>query len=165
MALVSTSQVVQDQAATPAVKTNTIEKGGVVRRAVGYLAAANFDGATVGQWFTFVRLPVRASIVGVYRTGGGDTGALKCGLYRPGGIAIDDDCFSTIDPLTTGTGKVDSVALTPLARMQSIADAYSTEIGTAGATSDLEVDIAMAVVTVTGTPADISVEVLYVLPE
>ena len=40
MALVSTSQVVQDQSAVPPVKTNQLEKGGVKRTAAGYLAAA-----------------------------------------------------------------------------------------------------------------------------
>lgn len=166
MALVSTSQTVTDQSAVPVVKTNQLEKGGVVRTAQGYLAAASFDGATVGQWFTFVRIPVRARVLGVYRTGGADTGALKCGLYRPDGIAIDDDVFSTIDPLTTlGTRTFISVTPTALQRTQSIAAAYVTAIGTAGATSDVEVDIAMAIVTVTGTPSDITVEVDYVLPE
>lgn len=166
MALVSTSQVVTDQSATPRVKTNQLEKGGRIRTAAGYLAAASFDGATVGQWFTFVRIPVRARILGIYRTGGADTGALKCGLYRPDGIAIDDDCFSTVDPLTTlGTRTFISVTPSALKRTQSIATAYATEIGTAGATGDAEVDIAMAVVTVTGTPSDITVEVDYVLPE
>jgi len=166
MALVSTSQVVTDQSAVPAVKVNSLEKGGVVRTAAGYLAAANFDGATAGQWFTFVRIPVRARVVGIFRTGGADTGALKCGLYRPDGIAIDDDVFSTIDPLTTlGTRSKIDVTQTALARTQDLATAYATAIGTAGATGDAEFDIAMAVVTVTGTPSDITVEVDYVLPE
>jgi hypothetical protein len=166
MALVSTSQVVTDQSAVPAVKTNQLEKGGQVRSAVGYLAAASFDGATVGQWFTFVRIPVRARVLDIYRTGGADTGALKCGIYRPDGIAIDDDVFSTVDPLTT-LGTRTSIMATPsaLVRTQSIATAYVTAIGTAGATGDVEVDIAMAVVTVTGTPTDCTVEVEYVLPE
>ena len=166
MALVSTSQVVTDQSATPVVKVNSLEKGGVVRTAAGYLAAADFDGATVGQWFTFVRIPVRARVLGIFRTGGADTGALKCGLYRPDGIAIDDDVFSTVDPLTTLGTRTDIMA-TPSAlnRTKSIADAFVTAIGTAGATGDAEVDIAMTIVTVTGTPTDITVEVDYVLPE
>lgn len=166
MALVNTSQVVQDQAATPVVKVSQLEKGGRIRTAAGYLAAANFDGATVGQWFTFVRIPKTARVLGVYRTGGADTGALKCGIYRPGGIAIDDDVFSTVDPLTTlGTRTFVSVTPSALARTQDIATAYATAISTAGAQSDVEVDIAMAIVTVTGTPSDITVEVDYVLPE
>src|SRR3990172_3361210 len=101
MALVSTSQVVQDQSATPAVKTNQLEKDGKVRTAQGFLLAANFTGGTAGQWYTFVRIPAGARVLGVLRTGGGATGALKMGLYRPDGIAIDDDVFSTVDPLTT----------------------------------------------------------------
>ena len=73
MALVSTSQVVTDQSATPAVKTNALEKGGVVRTAAGYLPAASFVGGTTTQWYTFVRIPVRARILGIFRTGGGAT--------------------------------------------------------------------------------------------
>lgn len=166
MALVSTSQVVTDQSAVPVVNTNALEKGGVVRTAAGYLAAASFTGGTTGQWYTFVRLPARARVLNIFRTGGGATGALKCGLYRPDGIAIDDDVFSTVDPLTT-TGTRTSIMATPSAlnRTKSLTDAFVTAIGTAGATGDAEFDIAMTIVTVIGTPTDITVEVDYVLPE
>jgi len=165
MALVATAQVVEDQDAVPAVKTNELEKGGKVRTAAGYLTAAEFVGGTAGQWYTFVRVPAQARVLGVYRTGGGATGALKCGLYRPNGIAIDDDVFSTVDPLTTvGTRTFVSVTPSALNRTKSLADAYVTAIGTAGATGDAEFDIAMAIVTAVGTPTDITVEVDYVMP-
>lgn len=166
MALVSTSQVVTDQSATPVVKVNQLEKGGRVRTAAGYLAAANFTGGTAGQHYTFVRIPVRARVLGVFRTGGGATGAVKCGIYRPDGIAISDAVFSAIDPLTTvGTRTKVDVVQSALARTQDIATAYVTAIGTAGATADVEVDIALAIVTAVGTPTDVAVEVDYVLPE
>jgi len=166
MALVTTAQNVLDQSAVPAVKVSTLKKGGQVRTAVGYIAAASFVGGTAGQWYTFVRLPARARVLAVYRTGGGATGALKCGLYRPDGIAISDAVFTAIDPLTTvGTRTKVDVVQTALARTQALSVAFSTAVGTAGATSDVEYDIAMAIVTAVGTPTDITVEVDYVLPE
>ena len=168
MALVSTSQTVTDQSATPIVKVNSLEKGGVLRTAQGFLAAASFTGGTTGQWYTFCRIPVRARVVGIRATmATTTTGALKCGLYRPDGIAIDDDAFSAIT-VTTGliAAKVDTATVfTPALRRDSIATAFATAISTAGATGDAEVDIAMAIVTVIGTPVDCLLEVDYVLPE
>src|SRR4051812_7608251 len=97
MALVSTSQNVLDQSATPVTKVNVQKKGAPIRAAFGYLAAANLVGGTVGQWYTFVRVPVRAQITDIQITGATTTtGAVKCGLYRPDGIAIDDDVFATL---------------------------------------------------------------------
>lgn len=167
MALVANSQVVTDQNAVPAVKTNSLEKGGVVRSAVGHQTAAQFVGGTVGQWYTFVRLPVRARILGVYWTGATTTtGAVKCGLYRPDGIAIDDDVFATniVTSAEKDRAQIDTVQ-TALERSQDIATAYATAIGTAGATGDMEVDIALAIVTALGAAIAHTVEVEYVLPE
>lgn len=168
MALVSSSQVVTDQSASPVVKTNTHEKGGVVRCAQGYIAAASYTGGTTGQWYTFVRIPARARVTGVFLTQATTTtGAVKIGLYRPDGIAIDDDAFSAVTA-TTGSirARVDTAPVfTPALRRQTLADGFSTAIGTAGATSDVEFDIAAAIVTVTGTPTDALLEVEYVLAE
>lgn len=166
MALVSTAQVVTDQSATPAVKTNQLEKGGRIRTMQGYLAAASFTGGTTGQWYTFGRIPARARLLGIYLTNATTTtGAIKFGLYRPDGIAIDDDVFSTVTVTTANNrGKVD-VTQTALERSQDLATAYATAIGTAGATSDVEFDIAAAIVTVIGTPVNALVEIDYVLPE
>lgn len=170
MALVSTSQVVTDQSAVPAVKTNQLEKGGRVRTAQGFLAAANYTGGTTGQWYTFVRLPARARVIGVFLTQSTTTtGAVKVGLYRPDGIAIDDDCFSAITVLGATTNiraRVDTLTVyTPALRQSDLATAFVTAIGTAGATSDTHFDIAAAIVTVIGTPTDALLEVDYVLPE
>lgn len=168
MALVSTSQVVTDQSAVPVVKTNALEKGGVVRTAQGFLAAASLTGGTTGQWYTFVRVPARARVLGVFLTQATTTtGAWKCGLYRPDGIAIDDDAFAAIE-VTTGDirARIDTATVyTPALRAQALSAAFSTAVGTAGATSDVEYDIALAVVTVIGTPTDALLEVDYVLPE
>lgn len=167
MALVSTSQVVTDQSAVPAVKTNALEKGGVKRTAQGYLAAANLTGGTTTQWYTFVRVPARARITGIYLTGATTTtGAVKCGLYRPDGIAIDDDVFATLYLMSAEKDRTQiDVTQTALERSQDLATAYATAIGTAGATSDTEFDIALAVVTVLGAGVAHLMEVDYVLPE
>lgn len=167
MALVSTSQNVQDQSATPIVKVNVQEKGGVLRQADGYLPAASFVGGTAGQWYTFVRLPVRAKIVDIRVTGATTTsGAVKCGLYRPGGIAIDDDVFATLyDMAAEKDGASLLVTPTALERTQNIATAYATAISTAGATGDAEVDIALTIVTALFFFFYKSMKVIYTLPE
>ena len=167
MALVSTSQVVTDQSASPVVKTNAQEKGAVKRVAHGYLAAANFVGGTAGQWYTFVRVPVRALITDISLTGATTTtGAVKCGLYRPDGIAIDDDVFATNYAMSAEKDNT-TILVTPTAleRTQSIADAYATAIGTAGATGDAEVDIALTIVTALGGSVNHAMHVEYTLPE
>jgi hypothetical protein len=161
------SQVVADQSAIPAVKTNGLEKGGIHRTAQGYLAAASFPGATVGHWYTFVRLPARARILGIYLTGATTTtGAVKCGLYRPDGIAIDDDVFATnyATSVEKDRAQID-VTQTALERSQDLATAYATAIGTAGATADVEFDIALTIVTALGAGVAHLMEVDYVLPE
>ena len=167
MALVSSTQVVTDQSATPVVKVNAQEKGAPVRVAHGYLAAANFTGGTTGQWYTFVRVPVRAQIIGIALTGATTTsGAVKCGIYRPDGIAIDDDVFATnYDMAAEKDGTSILVTPTALERTQTIATAYATAIGTAGATADVEVDIALAIVTVLGAGVNHAMHVTYTLPE
>jgi len=166
MSLVSSSHIVTDPSADPAVKTNALEKGGVVRNAQGYIAAASITGGTVGQWYTFVRLPVRARILSINITNTTTTtGAVKCGLYRPDGIAIDDDVFATVFATTARTRAQLDTVQTALERSRDIATAYVTAIGTAGATSDTEVDIALAIVTVLGALVDVFLDVEYVLPE
>jgi hypothetical protein len=167
MALVSTSQVVTDQSAVPVVKTNAQEKGAPLRVAEGYLAAASFVGGTAGQWYTFVRVPVRAKIVDIKLTGATTTaGAVKCGLYRPDGIAIDDDVFHTNYDMAAEKDHT-SILVTPTAleTTQSIATAYATAIGTAGATGDTEVDIALTIVTALTAGTNHAMHVLYTLPE
>lgn len=167
MALVSSSQVVTDQSAVPPVKTNALEKGGVKRVAQGYLAAANFTGGTAGQWYTFVRLPARARITGIFLTGATTTsGAVKCGLYRPDGIAIDDDVFATLYDMAAEKDRTNiQVTPTALERSQDLLTAYATAIGTAGATADVEFDIALTIVTALGAGVAHLLEVDYVLPE
>jgi hypothetical protein len=169
MAQVSIATNVSNQDATPIVKVLSQDKGGVLRTAVGYIAAANLTGGTVGQWYTFARVPARARIVGIYLTNPTTTtGAVKFGLYRPGaaGIAISDAVFSTVTVMGQANNRANVVtAMTPAQKRDPLATAYTTAVGTAGATSDVEYDIAAAIVTVIGTPQDAYVEVDYVLPE
>lgn len=167
MALVSSSQVVTDQSATPPVKVNSQEKGAPVRSAAGFIAAASFTGGTAGQWYTFVRVPVRARVVDIKMFGATTTsGAVKCGLYRPGGIAIDDAVFATLYDMAAEKDGA-SLLVTPgaEARTQTIATAYATAISTAGAQGDAEVDIALTIVTALGAGIAHAMEVLYTLPE
>lgn len=167
MALVSTAANVSDQDATPVTKVNVLKKNGHVRTANGYIAAASITGGTVGQWYTFARVPARARVLGVYCTNPTTTtGAVKVGLYRPNGIAISDAVFATAFVLGAANNRasMDTVR-TPSQRKDNLSTAFATAVGTAGATSDLEYDIALAIVTVIGTPQDVFVEVDYVLPE
>lgn len=167
MALVSTSQPVTDQSATPIAKVSTLKKGGVVRTAAGHLTAANFTGGTTGQWYTFLRLPARARLLALYFTGATTTsGAVKIGLYRPDGIAIDDDVFATVYDMAAEKDRTRvDVTQTALQRISSLAAAYVTAIGTAGATGDAEFDIAVGIVTVLGAGIAHTLEADYVLPE
>jgi hypothetical protein len=168
MAQVSIAAQVSNQDAVPIVKVAPTDKGGVVRTASGIILAANFTGGTVGQWYTFARVPARAKVLGVFITNlTTTTGAVKVGLYRPGaaGIAISDAVFASVYPTTAGNRTRVDTAQTAAQRQVSLATAYATAIGTAGATSDVEFDIALAIVTVIGTPVDALVEVDYVLPE
>ena len=167
MALVSSSQVVTDQSAVPVVKVNAQEKGAPIRSAVGHIAAASFTGGTAGQWYTFVRIPVRARVVDIKMFGATTTsGSVKCGLYRPDGIAIDDDVFATAYDMAAEKDGA-SLLVTPgaEARTQTLATAYATAISTAGATGDAEVDIALTIVTALGAGIAHSMEVQYTLPE
>jgi hypothetical protein len=168
MALVSTSQEVTDQDATPVVKSNLIKKGGKVRTARGFLLAANFTGGTVGQWYTFARVPARARVLGVFMTNATTTtGAVKVGLYRPAsGIAISDAVFASVFVMgaANNRARVDTVQTAAL-RRDDLQTAYATAVGTAGATSDTEYDIAAAIVTVLGAAVDALLEVDYILPE
>jgi len=167
MALVTTAQNVLDQDATPITKTSVLKKGAPIRTAQGYIAAASITGGTTGQWYTFVRVPVRARVLGVYCTNPTTTsGAVKAGLYRPNGIAISDAVFATAFVLGAANNRasVDTVR-TPVQRKDDLATAFVTAISTAGATGDMEVDIALTIATVIGTPQDVLVEVDYVLPE
>jgi hypothetical protein len=167
MALVSTSQNVLDQSATPVTKLGVQKKGAPVRVAYGLLSAANFTGGTAGQWYTFVRVPVRAQITDIKLFGATTTsGSVKCGLYRPDGIAIDDDVFATAYDMAAEKDGA-SLLVTPTAteRTQNIATAYASAISTAGATADAEVDIALTIVTALGSGILHSMRVEYTLPE
>lgn len=167
MALVSTSSNVSGLDAVPAQRIDTTQKGGVVRQAIGYLAAADFTGGTAGQWYTFVRVPARAIVKDIKLVGATTTsGAVKCGLYRPNGIAIDDDVFATnFDMAAEKDGTSILVTPTALQRTQTIATAYATAISTAGATGDAEVDIALTIVTALGGGIAHAMLVEYVSPE
>ena len=167
MALVSKSTQITGLDATPVTKLNTSYFGGSVRRTTGYIAAANLTGGTVGQWFTFCRVPQRARLLGAYLSNATTTtGAVNVSLYRTvanGGAIIGTALLnSTIATTANNRARVDA-AMTPLMTSQILSDAFATAIGTAGATADVEFDVALTIVTVIGTPVDVVVDVEYVL--
>lgn len=163
-----TSAVVSNQDATPIAKVNPLKKGGVSRRAFGYLTIA---ATTAAQTNCFVRVPVRARVADVLMTNltNMGNGSVKIGVFRPnGGIEIKGDAFAALVNLGTSRTTPTSVNTDPSVanRALSIADWLATEIGTAGATNDVEVDIVASVVTVsTGTAVAVGLEVSYVAPE
>lgn len=168
MALVATSLEVSNLDATPIVKAVPSAKGGAVRTAKGYIASTSLVGGTVGQWYTFVRVPVRARVLGVYLTNPtSTTGAVKFGLYRSqSGIAISDAVFSTVTVMGQANNRANvETVRTPAQRKDNLATAFATAISTAGAQNDIEVDIAATIVTVLGAAVDALVEVDYVLDD
>lgn len=170
MALVATSTEVSNQDASPVVKQGPLVKGGGVRTAYGYLAAASINGDTVGQWYTMVRVPARARVLGIKVTNATtSSGTMDFGLYRSGGgVVIDADCFANNVAMTAHIRAdiCDAAVYTTALRKSSLRDAFASAITTAGATNDVEYDIAMTVsTTVIGTSTDTLVEVDFVLDE
>jgi len=165
MAHTNQASVITKQDATPAVKVGPVEQNGSLRSAYGYMT---LTPATAAQTNAFVRVPVRASVRGLYpQMASMGNGAVKIGLFRPNdGIAIDDDCFTALMALTAKTGANVMDAVSPANLALDIASAFSTAISTAGATEDTHVDIVMSVVTVsTGAATAVGLEVRYVSPE
>lgn len=169
MAHTSLSSVIVNLDSTPVTKSGTLARDGVLRSAIGYVTVA---ATTVGQTLALARIPVRARIVSIHPslTTTMGTGALKFGIFRPDTTtikAISDACLSAAWALTgtiSTSSAADAVSVVNLTK--SIADAFSTAIGTASATSDTMVDIVASVTTVsTGAATAMAFEVKYVLPE
>lgn len=162
------SSVVSDQSATPIAKVNPVKKGGVERAAYGF---GTIVATTAAQTNAFVRVPVRARLQDVKVTNltNMGNGSVKIGFFRPNdGIAIKDDAISTAVNLGTSRTTPTSVLDAPSVanRAKTIADWLATEIGTAGATNDVEVDIVATVVTVsTGTAVAVALEAEFITPE
>lgn len=170
MAFSVTSAVVSNQDATPISKIFPTSKGGAARRAV---ASLTLIATTVGQTMAFARIPVRARLADVLSTFASmGNGAVKVGFYRPGGsvntaVAVKDDAISTGVALTGATQPTSLFsAPTPANRELSISNWLATEIGTAGATGDVEFDVVATVTTVsTGAAVAMALEIAYVEPE
>ncbi len=160
------ASVVSNSDATPITKVLPVLKGGQSRSTYGNLTIV---ATTAAQTNCFVRVPVRARIKSVKMTNltGMGNGSLKLGVFRPNdGIAISDAVISAAVNLGTARTAPTEVLDAPSAanRAKTIADWLSTEIGTAGATNDVEVDIVASVVTVsTGTAVAVGLEVEYVV--
>lgn len=169
MAHTSLSTVLTKLDSTPLTKSATLARDGHIRSAIGLVTIA---ATTVGQTLAFVRIPVRARIVSIHPTMTTSmvSGAMSIGIYRPDTSTIkeiDKVCLSAGFALAvTVSGTSALTAPTPTQLTQSIADAFSTAIGTASATADSMVDIVGVISTVsTGAATAMAVEVKYVLPE
>lgn len=166
MAHTNQSSVITTIDSTPITKVNALIKGGRVRSAYGYLTLAP---ATAGQTNAFVRVPVRARLKDVkLKHAAFGNGAVDLGLHRPeDGIAITSDGLAADIELDSarGTAIVD-LATAVADREKDLATLFATEIGTAGATEDVEVDLVLTVATVsTGAATAVGMEVEYVLPD
>lgn len=163
-----TASVVSNQDATPISKIMPIGKGGVKRSYYGY---ATIVATTAGQTTCFVRVPARGRLQSVKVTNltGMGNGSVKIGVYRPsGGIEVKSDAISAaVDLGTARTTPTEVLAAPSVAnRALSITDWLTTEIGTASATNDVELDIVANVVTVsTGTAVAVALEAEVILPE
>ncbi len=165
----SLSSVIVKLDSTPVTKSNTLVRDGMVRSAVGFVTVA---ATTAAQTLALARIPVRARIVSIHAKLGASmgNGDLSFGLFRPDTTtikAIDSVNLAAHWALTATTADVNAVTAPSVTQMtQSIADAFSTAITTAGATSDTLVDIVASVVTVsTGAATTLQYDVKYVLPE
>ena len=167
MTLVSKSVQLTGLDATPSTKLATSYMNGSVRRTTGYIAAANLTGGTVGQWYVFCRLPARARLLSVDITNlTSTTGAASVGLYRTsanGGAEVKKDDIMATFVLGAGNNRAAAdTALTALQRSQIASDAFTTEIGTASATADVEFNVALTITTVIGTPVDVTMDISFV---
>jgi len=157
---------VSDQKATPIAKVSPAEKGGTIRSAYGF---ATIVATTAAQTNAFVRIPARARIVDIAAINAtmGD-GALDFDLYRTdetrvtlaGSVMADFPltAHSRATKLATGISEANAA--------KDLATLFSTAIGTAGATGDVEFDLVGVVITVSsGTAVPVGIEVSYVLPE
>lgn len=162
------ASVVSNQDSTPITKVLPAVKGGVQRSSYGTLTIV---ATTAAQTNAFIRVPVRARIRSVKMSNltNMGNGSVKLGFFRPSdGIEIKGDAISTAVNLGTSRTTPTEVLDAPSAanRALSIASWLSTEIGTAGATNDVEVDIVATVVTVsTGTAVAVGLDVEYVTNE
>jgi hypothetical protein len=159
------SAVVSNQEATPIAKVLPTVDGGKQRSSYGQLTIV---ATTAAQTNAFVRVPVRARLKDVSaRMATMGNGSVKIGFFRPnGGIAVKDNAITAAMALTAQTGLSVFDGATPSQREQTIADWLATEIGTAGATQDVELDVVASVVTVsTGTAVAVGLEVEYIANE
>lgn len=163
----SMSAVYSEQQATPIAKVNSIEKGGVVRQAYGFLTVI---ASTAAQTNGFLRIPARAKVIG-FRAENATmgNGALDFDLYRTNGTRITSAGagFLADFPLTAHSleAHVD-LGLSEANAAKDLKTLNTTAVGTAGATNDVEYDLVGVVITVsTGTAVPVGIMVEYVLPE
>jgi len=169
MAHTAKSQIITDLETVPVVKTNQIEQGGRVRSAFGVIASTSFLVTTAAQTYPFVRIPARARLKDIRLSHAAmGNGAVSLTLYRVGSTTAIGSALLCVASLASARDVasvgVSAVGITD--KGKDLATLFSTQITTAGATSDAEFDVVMAVATVsTGAATAMGVEIEYVLPE
>ena len=173
MAYTAKSDVVtaQDTLATTGTKPTPVDQGGRQRVARGFIAAASFVGGTVGQTYAFCRVPARGRLLWVNMINAGVvSGSMSLGFARTAQYSASNALVSGVDlaalvNLATArpTRTFVDTAPSTVSRSLALKNAFATEIGTAGATNDVEFDVVGVIVTVASAGQDIHVEAEYVL--
>lgn len=167
------SQIVTDLDATPVVKTNQQEVGGVIRETIGIITTNSDD--SIGSTYRFCRIPSRARItevIGIADVGSAGAGIGDVGLYQTaanGGAVVDADHFASAWDFSNADEK--GILLTHEAAAAGCflaVNAGKQVWEAAGLTSDpgRDYDVTMTLTeAVTTGAAVIAIKVRYVLPE
>lgn len=167
------SQIITDQDATPIVKTNTLEQGGVRRSAIATLAMTTGAAADIKR---FVRIPSRALVLSVQianddlDSNATPTLATDVGLYKnaaDGGAVVDADFFaSAITQLQAAAGFTDVTYESAVVTVANRAKPLWDQLGLS-ADPGLAYDVALTYTAGAATHANgnVTLRVDYVLPE
>lgn len=168
------SQIITDLDASPVVKTNTTEIGGVKRVAIATLAMTT---GAVSDIKRFVRIPSRALVLSVevnnddLDSNGAPTLATDLGLYRTtadGGAVVDADFFASA-VITLQAATTSFTDLTYESAVITVANRAKRLWEQLALTADPEVmyDVAFTYTTGAATHANgnATVRVEYVVPE
>lgn len=173
------SQVVTDLDASPVVKTNPLEVGGVVREAMATLAlTATEAGGDANSVWRMLRLPARARVVKLEManddldSSGTPALAVDVGLYEVnGGSAKDQDFFaSAITNLQAAQAAMqDETYESAVVGVEDYHKALWEQLGDSDTVDNKYkyYDVAMTVTTAaaTGAAGDVVMKVQYVIDE
>lgn len=173
----ASSQVVTDLDASPVVKTNPLEIGGVVREAIAVLAlTATQAGGDAGSVWRFVRLPARGRVVKLEMANDDLDGvtalAVNIGLYEvDGGAAKDADFFaSAITNLQSANAAwQDETYESAVVGLEKYHQPLWQQLGDADTVDNkgkfYDVAVSVSTAATTGQAGDIALKVQYVVDE